>query len=219
MNEARTIRVTGSGMIRLKPDTMRITLTIEGVCPEYGMTLVYSASDSARFREALMTVGFAREDLKTLNFNVRPEYEDYQEEGVYKRRLVGFRSRHELSVAFPSDNERLGHILAAIAGTGLSPEISIGYTVQDRETAKNALLGMAVADAKAKAEALTSAAGVKLLGIRHINYAIDENAFAVHPVVLHAGAARKMCADNAAPEIVPEEITAEDTVTVVWAIE
>jgi len=218
MNECRTLRVTGSGMIRLKPDTVRITMTLEGTETAYAETLRRSAADTETLRNTIGTIGFSREELKTLNFNVQTEYEGYQEDGVYRQRLVGYRFRHELKIEFPWENERLGAVLNAITETALAPEIRITYTVKDREAAKNALIGMAVADAKAKAEALTGAAGVKLLGIRHIGYAIDENEFAVHPV-LYAGAARKMCADNCAPEIVPEEITAEDTVTIVWAIE
>lgn len=218
MNECRTLRVTGRGMIRLKPDTVQITMTLEGMERVYADTLRRSAADTETLRNAIEAIGFAHEDLKTRSFNVQTEYEGYQENGVYRQRLVGYRFAHELLIEFPWDNERLSDVLNAITGTALTPEIRITYTVKDREAAKNALLGMAVADAKAKAEALVTAAGVKLLGIRHISYAIDENEFAVHPV-LYAGAARKACADNAAPEIVPEEITAEDTVTIVWAIE
>ena len=90
--------------------------------------------------------------------------------------------------------------------------------MKDREAAKNALLGLAVADAKQKASALTEAANVKLGRIRHIDYSIGENAFAVQPV-LYAGKARKMCADSFNPGIVPEDIEAEDTVAVIWEIE
>ena len=218
MSDFRTIHVTGKGMIRLKPDTVRVTIMLEGMEPEYAAALRRSASDTELLRRAIGTAGFARDELKTLNFNVQTEYEGYQEDGVYRQRIIGYRFRHELLIEFPWDNERLGEVLAALTETALTPEIRIAYTVKDREAAKNALIGMAVADAKAKAEALTSAAGVALGGILQINYAIGENDFAVHPV-LYAGAARKMCADNAAPEIVPEEITAEDTVTIVWEIE
>ncbi|MBQ1632636.1 MAG: SIMPL domain-containing protein [Clostridia bacterium] len=218
MNDSKTIRVSGKGMIRLKPDTVRVTMTLEGMEPDYAATLKRSASDTERLRSAVQKAGFSREDLKTLNFHVQTEYEGYQEDGVYRQRLVGYRFRHELSIGFPWDNDRLGEVLSALSDNALTPEIRIAYTVKDREAAKNQLLGAAVADAKAKAEVLTKAAGVRLSGIRHINYSIDENEFAVHPV-MYSGLSRKTAADCAAPEIVPEEITAEDSVTVVWEIE
>lgn len=218
MNNCRTLRVTGSGMIRLKPDTVQITMTLEGMERVYADTLRRSADDTETLKSAIEAIGFAREDLKTRNYNVQTEYEGYQQDGVYRQRLIGYRFRHELMIEFPWENERLGTVLDAVTETALTPEIRITYTVKDREAAKNALIGLAVADAKMKAEALANAAGVRLSNILHINYAIGESEFAVRPV-LYAGAARKMCADNAAPEIVPEDVAAEDTVTVVWRIE
>ena len=35
----RTIRVTGNGQIRVKPDMTRITMTLEGLYPDYSETL------------------------------------------------------------------------------------------------------------------------------------------------------------------------------------
>lgn len=218
MDNPATIRVTGRGMLRLRPNTTRITVTLEGVETAYAATLRRSAADSETVREALAPIGFTAEDLKTLNFSVQTEYEGYQEEGVYRQRIAGYRFRHELKVEFPSDNERLGRVLAALAEAELTPEIRIAYTVKEREAAKNLLLGAAVADAKAKAEALTAAAGVKLSGIRHISYSMNDSEFAVQPV-LYAGMKRNACADSFAPEIVPEDIEVSDAVTVIWEIE
>ena len=38
----RTIRVTGKGQIKVKPDMTRITMTLTGVCKEYGEMLLMS---------------------------------------------------------------------------------------------------------------------------------------------------------------------------------
>lgn len=218
MNDPGTIRVTGRGVIRLKPDTVRVTMTLEGVDPDYAGALKRSAADTDKVRKAIEPLGFLYEDLKTLNFHVQTEYEGYQEEGVYRQRLIGYRFRHELKLEFPFDYIRLGHVLAALSSAALTPEIGIAYTVKDREAAKNVLIGAAVADAKEKANALSEAAGVRLGRIRNIDYSLNENAFQVQPV-LYAGAARKMSADSFTPGIVPEDVKAEDAVTVIWEIE
>ena len=39
MINMRTIRVTGKGQIKVKPDTTRITMTLEGTYPDYGEAL------------------------------------------------------------------------------------------------------------------------------------------------------------------------------------
>ena len=42
----RTIRVTGKGQIRVKPDMTRITMTLEGLYPDYSETLRRSSEDT-----------------------------------------------------------------------------------------------------------------------------------------------------------------------------
>ena len=166
----RTIRVTGKGNLKVKPDMTRITLSLKGLYEEYGETLKKSSDDTEKIKDLLAEFGFERADLKTLNFNVETEYESYKDKGAYKQRFIGYRYHHQLKVEFDSDNERLGRVLYALAHCSVKPEFRLSYTVKDPEAAKNELLGKAVADAKEKAEVLSSAAGVVLKGIESIDY-------------------------------------------------
>ena len=169
----------------------------------------------------LAEFGFERADLKTLEFNVDTEYEGYNENGVYKQRLVGYRARHVMKVEFDSDNDRLGRILYALANCPVKPEFRISYTVKDPESAKNELLAGAVKDASEKAAVLTQAAGVKPKWIRSINYSQAQLDFEVRPV-------NRIMAENCAPmaakagsydmDLEPEDIEVSDTVTVLWEI-
>ena len=43
MSNMRTIRVTGKGRLKVRPDTTRITISLEGTWPEYGETLRHSS--------------------------------------------------------------------------------------------------------------------------------------------------------------------------------
>ena len=53
----RTIRVTGKGQLSLAPDLTRITMTLEGLCPEYSETLRRSSEDTEALRELLSRFG------------------------------------------------------------------------------------------------------------------------------------------------------------------
>ena len=57
MSNMRTIRVTGKGQIKVRPDTTRITISLEGTWPEYGETLRHSSQDTERLKEAMNNVG------------------------------------------------------------------------------------------------------------------------------------------------------------------
>lgn len=99
----RTIRVTGKGQIKVKPDMTRITMTLTGVFKEYGETLRHSSEDTEALKDVLSAFGFERSDLKTLSFRVDTEYESYRDKNNdYKRRFVGYRFNHVLKVEFES---------------------------------------------------------------------------------------------------------------------
>lgn len=218
----RTIRVTGKGQLKLRPDTTRITMTLEGQYPEYTETLRHSSEDTEVLKDVLSGFGFDRSDLKTLNFSVDTEYESYREREAYKQRFIGYRFSHMMKVEFPSDNQRLGRILYALANCNVSPEFRISYTVKDPEAAKNALLGKAVADAKEKASVLTQAGGVMLKSIQSIDYSWGEIDFEYSPMdrMLGVKACKPlMAAQSYDMDIEPDDIDVSDTVTVVWEIE
>ena len=215
----RTIRVTGKGRIKIRPDMTRITLTLEETCPEYGDALRCSAEKTERLKELLAGLGFERSDLKTLDFSVDTEYESYKDRDTYKQRFVGYKFRHVMKVEFPSDNGRLGKILYALANSPVNPEFRLSYTVSDPESAKNELLGRAVTDARAKADVLTKAARVVLKDIQSIDYSWGEIDFEFQPMREMTLAKNMIPGGSYDMDIEPDDIEVADTVTVVWEIE
>ena len=159
----RTIRVTGKGKLSVKPDTIRLIMTIEGMQEEYDMALAQSAAMTEELKELFSKLDFQREEVKTLSFNVSTEYESYQaRDKSWKRRFEGYKYVHHMKVEFPADNKRLGKVLYALGHCAVRPEFQIEYTVANLEQCKNELLEEAIRDSKIKAEVLTKAAGVIL---------------------------------------------------------
>ena len=224
MSNMRTIRVTGKGQIRVRPDTTRITISLEGIYPEYGETLRKSSEDTESLKDLLARFGFGRSDLKTLNFDVETEYESYKEKGAFRQRFVGYKFRHVMKVEFPSDNDRLGKVLYALANCPIKPELRLSYTVSDPEAAKNELLGRAVTDAREKASVLTRAAGVTLKDIQSIDYSWGEIDFEYRPMnrmlTVYESPASPLAAGEGSydMDIEPDDIEVSDTATVLWEI-
>ena len=222
MEDKRIIRVTGRGNLKLKPDVTRITMTLEGCYKAYEETMRRSSEDTEHLKDVLGALGFAREDVKTLSFNVYVKNESYQtKEGNWKERFVGYEFRHVLKVEFDSNNARLGKVLYALANAKeIAPQFQLSYTVKDRETSKNLLLGKAVEDAKAKALVLAQAAGVSLKDIQSIDYSWDEISFECSPMQngMPKLAMARDCAGSYDVNIEPDDIEVSDTVTVIWEI-
>ena len=226
MSDKRVIRVTGKGFIKLKPDLTIINIDMEGCHKAYEDTLRKSSEDVELFKDIFEKQGFARDEVRTRSFDVSPKYENYQtKNGIWKNRLVGYSYNHSLKVEFDSDNDRLGRITYALAhAKGITPSFSLVYAVKDKEAAKNLLIGRAVEDAKAKAEILAKAAGVKLINIQSIDYSRGEHDFAVPMAAF--GKCRAVGSGDAGclPQsynvnVEPEDIEEDDTVEVVWSID
>lgn len=222
MADQRIIRVTGKGVLKVKPDMTRITMTLAGCCPEYEETLKRSNADTEYLKDILEKQGFGREDVRTLSFHVDTKHESCQaKDGSWKQRFVGYEFRHILKAEFDSDNKRLGKILFALANAKrISPEFRLSYTVRDKEASKNLLLGKAVEDAKAKAAVLARAAGVSLKDIQSIDYSWGEIEFECSPMRADMLMERCCEAEDAGydMDIEPDDIEVSDTVTVVWEI-
>ncbi len=223
MERPSTIRVTGKGMLRLKPDVTRITITLTGCYKDYAESLKHSSEDTESLAGVLAGQDFAREDLKTLSFSVQSRSESYQTKNhEWKERFVGYEFRHVMKVDFPTDNDRLGRILYALAHAEVNPEFRLSYTVKDPEASKNALIAAAVADARTKATVLAGASGVKLGEIRHIDYSMVSLDFEVRPMndmMVRAYAAKAEYAGGSYDmNIEPDDIEVADTVTIIWTI-
>jgi len=218
----RTIRVTGKGRISVKPDMIRLMLTLEDIQDTYDATLEQSVKQVELLKDCFEMLGFARSDLKTLNFNVDTEYKSYQDRNKeWQRKFVGYKFIHHMKIEFDADNKRLGQVLYAIAHAPVRPEFRITYTVKDTEAAKNQLLGKAVADAKEKAHVLSNAADLKLGDIVTIDYSWGEITFLSEPMRNSMLAVEEcsMCEPCSYEiDIEPDDIDVSDTVTVIWKI-
>ena len=223
MANERIIKVTGKGNLKIRPDMTRITISLDGQNEEYDKILEQSTKDTERLKDIFEKLGFERNDVKTLMFDVDTRNESYQtKDKSWKERFVGYEYKHVVKVEFDIDNARLGKILYVLANAkDIHPDFRLSYTVKDKEASKNELIGKAVADAKTKAEVLTKAAGVSLKEIKSIDYSCGEIQFEYSPMrrdILLGSVMDDACEGSYDVDIEPDDVEVSDTVTVVWEI-
>ena len=218
----RIIRVTGKGNISVRPDTTRVLITLSEVFPSYEKAVEGSTEEKKHLTDDLGKLGFEKSDLKTTNFSVDPEYENYKDkDDCWKNRLVGYRYRHNIKLEFPIDNALLGKVFYTLAHCKSAPEFQVQYTIADPEPVKNKLLSKAVEDAKEKAAVIAEAAGVQLKEIVTIDYSWKELELISRTCDNRplAGAMLKSSRmDSYDVDIEADDIQTSDTVTIVWAI-
>lgn len=215
----RTITVKGTGKISAKPDYVTLSMLLESQNPSYEQAMELATKHIAELTDALTGVGFAKEDLKTTNFNVRTDYSNVQDKnGKWKKVFNGYVVTHNLNLEFDFNMDKLSMTLAAIADCEAHPQLSVAFTIKDPTSIKEELLRAAAANAKQKAEILCAASGVKLGSLTNIDYNWSE--INIHSNTRYEDNCLRGAAVMSAKsiDIAPEDIDLNDTATFVWEI-
>ena len=218
MTNPRTIHIKGTGTASATPDYIVITLELIAHHMEYANAMRVGAQQVEMLREAVKEAGFSAEDLKTTNFGVDTEYEneEYKEDGRtrYHRIFMGYDCKHSLKLSFDFDNERLEKAMTAIGDCLSKPEVSIAFTLKDKQALRDQILESAAQDAHRKAEILCKSSGVALGELLRIEYSWEE----AH--ISHYFDMKIQCCEAVAPsyDFHPDDIEAGDTVDFYWEI-
>ena len=216
----RTIKVTGKGNVSIKPDRIRLLMTMKGTMPDYSSAVERSAEQTGQVRESVKSAGLDPKALKTTSFDINTEYEDYKDrKDNWKRKFVGYRFTHHTYIEFENDNKVLGKVLYALTQCPVNVEFRIVHTVSDPERAKADLLKDAVDVAMSKAETLTQAAGVQLGQIISIDHSWNEIDIYANDMTLGMDRVGMVCEKGMLDiDIEADDISLSDTVTIVWEI-
>ncbi len=214
----RTITVKGIGTASVKPDFIAVTMNIVSKDKEYVKSVENANKRIEMLQNAVVSSGFAKEDLKTLAFNVSTNYEgETDEHGRYRNVFAGYVCRYTLKLSFDMDAKRLAQTLTAISESGANAEFSIKFTVKYPERVSAELLVSATENARQKAEVLCAASGAKLGMLIKINYDwTDVNVFS--PSVYKMEMERGVAVAGAVPEFEPENIESNDSAVFIWEI-
>ena len=217
----RTITVKGVGSVSAKPDYITITMTVEALDKSYEKAMLDAAKRIEMIQRAAVEVGYEKEDVKTLNFNVDTRYENLKDrQGNYKREFAGYSCSYRLKLAFDFNSQQLAKVLAAIAKSEAKPELNIAFTVKNPTKVSEDLLVSATENAQRKAAILCHASNAELGQLLSIDYnwgelnVISNTRYAMEDLMMPCAA---MSADYA-PEIEPDDIDVRDIVTFVWEI-
>lgn len=216
----KTITVKGIGTASTKPDYISVKLKISSKDDEYSKSVEDANERIALLQNAVCSAGFEKEDLKTLAFNVRTNYESVPDKlGRYHNKFSGYICIYQLKLSFDLSTKKLAETLNAISQSGANAELSIAFTVKDPEKVSAALLKSASENARRKAEILCEASGARLGGLISINYDwSDINIVSASAYSMDNGLLRGVPAAGSAPEFEPEDIMSNDSASFVWEI-
>jgi uncharacterized protein YggE len=153
----RVITVRGLGRVRRSPDEATLSLSVERTAPTAAEAQAGTSQQMREVIAALSGRGIDASDLSTETISLEPTY-DYRESGA---RLTGYRASQGLALRLRRLDE-LGPTIDASVAAGASGISGVTLGIADARSAEDEARGLAVADARHRAEILASAAGVTL---------------------------------------------------------
>lgn len=208
--EIRTIRVQGHANVSKRPDIIVLSFVVVEKELIY-QDCIRNANQRVEILQLeLEKLHIDKKSLKTTNYSISTDYvyDDKKKERVF----TGYKVNHSLQLELPFDKEQTGRIIDLLSLSKSRAEMNISFDLKDKQALQKELLETAVEFAKRNAEIIAGSARITLGPIRSIEYGWSEIRIENH-LRLDARELRSSLA-----EIEPEDLTAQDSVTITWDI-
>lgn len=189
--QPRTISVSGTGRVVITPDTADLRLGVTASAKTVKDARASAAASMTAVIAALKKAGIADKDIQTTVLSLQPTY-DYSTGGAAPH-PTGYSLTNAVAVTV-RNLDLLGPAIDAALAAGATSMDGVSFRVADRTSAEQQARVAAMSEAKAKASALATAAGVSITGVSSISETV-----APVPYPVYYGAAAGVAKDMATP--------------------
>ena len=186
------------------PDEAVVSLGVQTHASSAEEAMRENASEMNAELEAARALGIPADDLATAWINVWPRHSD---DGLH---VIGYTAENPVHVTV-REMARVGRVVDRAVGAGANLAGGVTFRVSDESRGQEQALAEAMADARARAEALVRAAGAQLGQV----VSVEEISSDLPPPVF--GEERAVAAQAGTP-VEPPTLEIRVTVRVVWLI-
>ena len=169
--DLKTISVRGEGELKVAPDVAIVSLQVRTKAKDAKSAQAANAKEMARVAKVLKSdFGLEGKDVQTSSFSVNP---DYRYEGNGKQVFLGYEASHALTVRVKK-LDKVGELLDRLPSGKAGEQLAVilqGVTFDSdkRRDHETEALGLAMANAQARANALAGFAKKSLKGVLRIS--------------------------------------------------
>lgn len=157
-NGEHGLTVTGTGEAFMTPDVAKITFAVRTETKDIANSQKNNSETIAKIKTALTGFSIDPNDIKTVQYNINPEYDYYQ---ISKPRLRGYTTYHSLMLTIRK-LEDTDAIVQALGASGATEISQVNFTVDDPSEVQNEAREKAIQSAKDKASQIASLSNAEL---------------------------------------------------------
>jgi len=155
----RTIIVTGEGEVLGKPDQAHIAAAVVNQAPTAEAAAQENATAMNRVLSAVAALGIPPNLIQTSNYSVQPQYSNATI--AANRNITAYQATNQVTITL-TDLSKLGTVSDTLVRSGANQLGGVAFTIADPKPLADRARTAAVNDARAKAQTLANAAGVRL---------------------------------------------------------
>jgi len=178
-----SIVTVGEAVVRRAPDRAFVMVSVETRAKSPRDAQRLNAEAMTAVQQRLTQARLAKDAIRTTGYDLQQEVDFVQGRRVPRE----FVARNGLEVRV-DEIGRTGEILDAVVQVGATSVSGIRFDLQDRDTVEREALRLAVADARARADAAASGAGRTVDHILRIEDARDSGIISPRPMMTMARA-------------------------------
>jgi uncharacterized protein len=202
-NNGRTVQVSGSAALNVKPDRVLIELGVESVAETTQEVQAENDAAIGRITEAIRNLGIPNKDIATDYYFIQPVYDDYD---TY--RIVNYRIDNLIGVTL-TDVDQTSDVLAAALQAGANQVQNVQFYTSELRRYRDQARELAMKAASEKAQALAEAGGAQAGCLMQIN----ENSWSHYNGYGWGGRDRAMWSQNVVQNAAPTEPAGEEDET------
>ncbi len=149
------IATSGDAVVSKRPDLAIVSAGVQSQQSTAGAAQSDLASKTARLVARIKSLGVADADLSTAGYAIGPVYSPGGDS------ITSYRASEQLIVKWHTV-DTVGRTVDAIVQDGGATNLSVGFTLNDPKPAEAEARSLAITDAHSRAQAMASAAGVRL---------------------------------------------------------
>jgi len=181
-----SMRVTGDARVSARPDRVQIDIGVSTTSPESQEAAAQNARETDAVLAAVRKAAGPGAQLRTANYSLSPKY---QYHAGAEPTITGYTALNLVEVTL-DDLGRIGNVIDAATHSGANRVQGIQFTLRDQDTVRAQALKEAATRARAEADVLAGALGLKILRV----LSVEESSPRFVPIRMNMAASRSAAA-------------------------
>lgn len=208
------LAVQGTAEVRVAPELAVVQLGVVDQAPSAADAQQGVNRVAAAVLSAVRDIGLDDRQVQTSHLTLTPVYARQEPGDLEPPRIVAYRATYTVAIRV-QNLDRVGAVIDAALGAGANQLDGVSFGLENDLPARQEALRLAVAEARAKADVMASALGVRLGGI----IMVTEGGVSVQQPMLEAVALRAMTQQPDMPTpVAPGDISVHASVSIEFRI-